>query len=243
MRILFTNDDGIEAEGISALVRRFSKKYEVIVAAPAEEQSGMSHAITVHKNIEIEPYEGFGKGVAAWKIGGTPTDCVKIYLEAVAKRNEWPDLIISGINHGANLGTDVLYSGTVGGALEGYLHGISALAVSLDKKSEVGFDRVATEMYEKLGWFFENSDGAFFFNVNFPVKLLGDEVKFRLSSLGHRDYVNALERHEEAGKYYYRIGGSIYDGENAPDSDVTRVGEGYVAVTHLRVDLTAMLTL
>ena len=144
MRILLVNDDGIAFSGISVLVRALSPYYALVVTAPAAEQSGKSHAITVRQRIEIERYRGFSEAVeAAWKIHGTPADCVKIYLEAMISEEEKPDLVISGINEGANLGTDVIYFGTVGAAMEGYMHQIPALAVSLDIHSELSYDRAA----------------------------------------------------------------------------------------------------
>ena len=154
MRILLTNDDGIGAPGLSALAKALSTVHEVVVAAPTAEQSGMAHALTVHRDIEVRGYDGLGDTAAeAWSIDGTPTDCVKIFLEALAKREEWPELVISGVNKGANLGTDVLYSGTVGGALEGYMHDIPAIALSLDVHSSLSFDETADIFVDfRAGW-------------------------------------------------------------------------------------------
>ena len=111
MRILLVNDDGIEAEGIRALAEELAGEHEVVLAAPAQQQSGMAHALTVHRDLEVASYEALAdKGIHGWKIDGTPTDCVKVYLEALCEKDNWPELVISGINHGANLGSDVLYS-------------------------------------------------------------------------------------------------------------------------------------
>ena len=167
-----TNDDGIDAPGLAALAKALSTAHEVVVAAPAAEQSGMAHALTVHRDIEVCAYGGLGEVVAeAWSIDGTPTDCVKIYLEAIAKREDWPELVISGVNKGANLGTDVLYSGTVGGALEGYMHGIPAIALSLDVHSSLSFDETSAIFAHKLPWIFGQAVDDFFLNVNFPKQL------------------------------------------------------------------------
>ena len=144
LRILLTNDDGIEAAGIEALVRVLSPHHTVVVAAPAFEQSGMSHAITVKRCIRLDrclPLEE-RYGVAAYRIEGTPADCVKLYLEAISS-DIYPEYVISGINHGANLGTDVLYSGTANAAMEAYLHGITATAISIDMESEISYDTAA----------------------------------------------------------------------------------------------------
>lgn len=240
MKILLTNDDGIGAPGLRALVEALAARgHDVVVAAPAAEQSGMAHALTVHRDIEVRDYDGFGeKAVEAWSIDGTPTDCVKVYLEALTKRENWPGLIISGVNKGANLGTDVLYSGTVGGALEGYMHGIPAVALSLDVHSSLSFEETAGIFAEKLPWLFEEGGDDFFLNVNFPKELRNGKAEFVWASLGHRDYINAFDRIERDGKLYYHIGGTIYDWDNDEDTDIRRTETGFVAVTPLIVDMT-----
>ena len=139
MRILISNDDGIESEGLRALAAECAKEHEVYIAAPWHEQSGMAHALNVRRPIEVEEMPGVALelgAVAAWRIAGTPTDSVKLFLEALMDPNRPIDLMLSGINRGANLATDVLYSGTVGAAMEGYLHDMSAAAVSLDIDAE-----------------------------------------------------------------------------------------------------------
>ncbi|MCE5285859.1 MAG: 5'/3'-nucleotidase SurE, partial [Pelosinus sp.] len=130
MQILVTNDDGINAPGIHALVKEFSQLGNVFVVAPDAERSATSQAITVHQPIRVDKQDLNYLNTTAWRIGGTPTDCVKLALEAelISK----PDIVVSGINHGPNLGTDVLYSGTVSAAIEAALHGLPAIAVSLN---------------------------------------------------------------------------------------------------------------
>lgn len=239
MRILLTNDDGVGAPGLRALAEALAAAHEVCVAAPAAEQSGMAHALTVHRDIEVRAYDGFGDHAAeAWRIDGTPTDCVKIYLEALAKKAKWPELIISGVNKGANLGTDVLYSGTVGGAMEGYMHGIPAIALSLDAHSSVSFAETASIFAEKLPWLMEESGDDFFLNVNFPKMLRDGKAEFVWASLGHRDYINAFDRMERDGRLYYHIGGEIYDWDNDEETDIRRTEAGFVSVTPLTVDMT-----
>lgn len=235
-----TNDDGIDAPGLHALAEALAARgHEIVIAAPAAEQSGMAHALTVHRDVEVLVYDGFGdNAVEAWSIDGTPTDCVKVYLEALSKRENWPGLVISGVNKGANLGTDVLYSGTVGGALEGYMHGIPAVALSLDVHSLLSFEETAAVFAEKLSWLFEEGGDDFFLNVNFPKELRNCKAEFVWASLGHRDYINAFDRIERDGKLYYHIGGAIYDWGNDEDTDIRRTEEGFVAVTPLIVDMT-----
>ena len=239
MRILLTNDDGIEAEGMAALVRALAPRHTLVVAAPSVEQSGTAHALTVHRDIEAVRYEGFGGIVyEAWGIDGTPTDCVKIYLEAIAEREDWPELVVSGVNYGENLGTDVLYSGTVGGALEGYLHGVSSVALSLGKSSRLTAARAAEIFARHLPWFFSQSHEAFFFNVNFPRELRHEPPDFAWAKLGHRDYVNAFDRIERDGRLYYHIGGEIFDWGNDDTTDIGLVGQGYITVTPLATNMT-----
>ncbi|MBR1761449.1 MAG: 5'/3'-nucleotidase SurE [Schwartzia sp.] len=244
MRILLTNDDGIGAPGLHALVGTLAAEHEVYVAAPAAEQSGMAHALTVHRDIEVCTCQAFGdKVVKAWSIDGTPTDCVKICMEALEQREIWPELVISGINKGANLGTDVLYSGTVGGAMEGYMHGIPAIALSLDAHSSLPFGEAAAQFAEKLPWIFEQAGRDFFLNVNFPKTLRNGEAKFVWASLGHRDYINAFDRIERDGRLYYHIGGEMYDWGNDEDTDIRRTEAGFIAVTPLTVDMTDVAAL
>ena len=245
MRILLTNDDGIGAPGLHALAEALAAHgHEVVVAAPAKEQSGMAHALTVRRDIEVRADEGFGHAATeAWSIDGTPTDCVKIYLEAMAKRENWPELVISGVNKGANLGTDVLYSGTVGGATEGYMHGVPAVALSLDVHSSLSFDEAAAFFADKLSWIIRQAGTDFFLNVNFPKQLRDGKAEFVWASLGHRDYRNAFDRIERDGRLYYHIGGEIYDWDNDEDTDIRRTEAGFVAVTPLTVDMTDIAAL
>ena len=146
MRILIANDDGIASEGLRALAAACAARHEVYIAAPWHEQSGMAHALNVHRPIEVEEMPGVALelgAVAAWRIAGTPTDCVKLYLEALMDANRPIDLVLSGINRGANLATDVLYSGTVGAAMEGFLPEIAAAAISLDIEADYADERGA----------------------------------------------------------------------------------------------------
>ena len=249
MKILLSNDDGIAAKGIWALASVLSKEHEIIIAAPMEQQSGMSHALSIHKQIEFKsvrpgrikelldehelPLNG---RIEAWEIGGTPTDCVKIYLEAI-KPTAKPDVVISGINHGANLATDVVYSGTVGAALEGHLHNIAALAVSLDIASELEFEDAAEATAKFLidTW---KRDRNFFLNINFPKQYKNSRAEFVYTKLGRRDYINAFKLLNNEDKTYYRIGGQVYDIDCSEGTDIYAVECGYVSVTPLHADMT-----
>lgn len=233
MKILLTNDDGIEGVGLWAMARALSKKFEVVISAPMTQQSGMAHALTFRKRVEVKKIDS---EFETWAIAGTPTDCVKIYMEAI-DREKNIGAVISGINNGANLATDVLYSGTVGAALEGFLHEIPALAVSRDVHSEIPFAdvaEVATNFFaEKI-----SDEKNFFYNMNFPKKYRDDKPEFKLSRLGRRDYVNAFKKiTDEDGRNFYIVGGEIIDLDKSEGTDIFFADAGFVAVTPLDFDV------
>ena len=249
LKILLSNDDGIKAKGIWALASVLSKDHEIVIAAPSAQQSGMSHALSIHQQIEFKAVSveriielaqahdlKLKNSVEAWEIGGTPTDCVKIYLEAMNNSSK-PDVVISGINHGANLATDVTYSGTVGAALEGHLHEISSLAVSLDIDSTISFEAaaLATAQFLNEAW---RREGNFFYNVNFPKSFRDGNAEFIWTRLGKRDYINAFKLMNEEDKTYYRIGGQVYDIDRSEGTDIYAVECGYISVTPLHADMT-----
>ena len=238
LRILLTNDDGIGAAGIQALWQELSKIAEIIVAAPDVERSATSQAITVHSPIRVDNYVFKNPSVSGWRIGGTPADCVKVALGTLM--TEKPDIIVSGINHGPNLGTDVLYSGTVSAAIEGALHGIPAVAVSLDGGGNYDFGPAA----EFMSTFVQNVmthelPANTLLNVNIPavptVKMNGVAI----TKLGVRQYDNIFEgRKDPRGRMYYWLGGNIIDNENDGDTDIVAVKKSKVSVTPIHFDLT-----
>ncbi len=242
MRILIANDDGIESEGLRALAAACAQRHEVYIAAPWYEQSGMAHALSVRRPIEVEEMPGVALelgAMAAWRIGGTPTDCVKLFLEALMDENRPIDLVLSGINRGSNLATDVLYSGTVGAAMEGFLHDISAVALSLDIEASYSYERAAALAVPFLeGVLAEQAAGEpVFLNVNFPQELKAAE--FQVSRLGRRDYENAFKQtvHPD-GRIFYTVAGEIKDSDDGPHTDLYTVAQGGISVTPLHVDLT-----
>ena len=184
------------------------------------QQSGMAHALNVGRPLELIRGEALAEkyGIEAWAVDGTPTDSVKLYLEALAE--EKPDVVVSGINHGANLATDILYSGTVGAAMEGMLHDISSFAVSLDVASTISYDEAAEEfalilervMAARLA---ADEPRPVFWNVNFPrAYALGEDGRPQVvfGRQGKRDYKNAFLRQErEDGRIFYTVAGEIFD--------------------------------
>lgn len=237
MRILLGNDDGIEAAGLEALVRALAPAHEVVVAAPMQQQSGMAHALTVGQPMEVARHARLEReyGIEAWAIAGTPTDAIKLYLEAEAGEN-MPDLVVSGINHGANLATDILYSGTVGAAMEGYLHDIAAMALSLDVDSELSYDEVATIFARDIARLM--GEGRPFLNINYPRYLRDGRAQYVYGRQGRRDYLNAFAREERDGKVFYTMKGEIYDSDKGSATDIYAIESGYISVTPLIVDLT-----
>lgn len=231
IRILISNDDGIQSPGIEALVKALHKEHKVIVVAPATQQSAMAHALTVRKRLYVEHYAPLEEkyGVEALMVSGTPTDCVKLYMEGIAK--EKIDLVISGINNGSNLGTDILYSGTLGAALEGHIHGVHAIALSLDYKAELTFDFVAETFVKKMEKLMKLSDKPQLLNVNFPKKLKAD-YNWYWAKQGVRDYENAfIPNTDDEGKLYYWVGGKIIDTGNSADTDIELANAGNITVT------------
>lgn len=235
MKILLSNDDGIDGEGLWAMAYALKKNFEVAIAAPMRQQSGMSHALSIGRMLEYRRVDN--PDFETWTVDGTPTDCVKFYLESIDKDKKI-GAVISGINHGANLATDVLYSGTVGAALEGNLHDIPALAVSLDRFSEITFEQAA---YETEKYFSEQlqRNKIFFHNVNFPKKFRAGYAEFKTARLGRRDYINAFVTHEnDDGQVFFQILGEIKDIDGGEGTDIYAVNQGYVSVTPLHFNIT-----
>ncbi|WP_407398336.1 5'/3'-nucleotidase SurE [Anaerovibrio sp.] len=247
MKILISNDDGVQSPGIEALVKALHKDYEVVVAAPATQQSAKAHAITVGQPIYVDKYQPLADtyGIEAYSVFGTPADSVKLYLEGLLghKPEKYPDLVISGINNGSNLGTDLIYSGTVGAAREGYIHKISSLAVSLDYNASITFDMVAQELAKKLPELLALSKDTIFFNINFP-KAFHEDFKWHWARQGVRDYENAyIPRISEDGRMYFMVEGDIIDEGNTPDADITLCNSGHITITPMRLSVADCLFL
>lgn len=236
MRILLSNDDGVMAPGIRALANALREVGEVFVVAPDGERSATSHSITVHDPIRVDVVN-IGEGITAYKCSGTPVDCVKLGLEGLSID---ADVVISGINAGYNLGTDVLYSGTVGAAVEGYLHGVPSFAFSFEGKRAEDMEIVAREAVGILCRFHPiAAEEKLLINVNFPPLRDGGYQGVRVAPLGRRDYANTfVKREDPTGRTYYWMGGTPLEETESVDSDTTAVRDGYISVTPLQVDFT-----
>lgn len=237
MRILLTNDDGVQAPGIKALCQSLKDIGEIYVVAPATEQSGKSQAITVHNPIMVDKYDIGIDGVCVWSVGGTPADCVKLAIESLIPHK--PDVVISGINCGANLGNDVLYSGTVGAAIEGAMQGIPSVAISLDERIEPDFELSAQIMKNFLEQHLEimHMSARTVLNINIPARVALN-AKVLLTKLGCRAYENDFEKRiNPSGKSYYWMCGNIVD-KIEENTDVWAIERSCVSITPLHFDLT-----
>lgn len=242
-RILVSNDDGYRAEGIRTLVTALSEWAEVSVVAPDRERSGSGHAITLDRPLRLRPLENSDRPGDWYLVDGTPTDCVNLGLHVLFSETK-PDLVVSGINHGVNLGNDVTYSGTVGGALEAQSYDVPAFALSQRTDGTFDFEQTARMANELI----RNSlakDGLIggakvssrspLLNVNFPT---GEIEGYEMTKLGRRTYRDSVaSRHDPRGREYYWISGAP-DWDSEPGTDVAAVQQGRVSVTPLTADLT-----
>ncbi len=236
-KILLTNDDGINARGIHALAEIFADQAEVYVVAPISEMSAMGHAITISDPMKVT--EIFKEDAHfGWGIGGTPADCVKLAIngELVPR----PDLVISGINRGANVGLDIIYSGTVSAAYEGTILGIPAMAISLNSFSQKDFTpaaKVAQVMTNHI--LDEGLPRGTLLNVNVPAGDYENFQGFCITRQGSGTYHETLERREDPRKriYYWLSGTRVYDDPD-PELDENSVRAGCVSVTPLYYELT-----
>lgn len=243
MNILILNDDGIAAEGLRSLARNLAGRHRVVVAAPMHQQSGTSHALTIGSAIEVRVDETFDAeyDITAYAIDGTPADCAKLYFDAIAE--EMPDVVLSGINHGSNLGTDVIYSGTVGAAFEGYFHGIPSFALSLLEGSHIPLAEAAAYFEPFMEKVMALNEKPFLLNINFPKKFADNIPQFVFCRQGGRDYINAFERIEENGCVHYKVEGEVSDTDKGAGTDIYAVEHGLISVTPVGIDMTDYLLL
>jgi 5'-nucleotidase len=233
MRILCTNDDGYLARGIDVLSRAAGRFGDVTIVAPDREQSATSHSLTMHHPLRVRR-----ASQGAYVVDGTPTDCVILAVSELLE--ETPDICLSGINHGPNMGEDTLYSGTVAAAMEATVLGIPAIALSYTGKAEDvgGWEEVVGSVLQGI-LRRKRFPPDTLFNVNLPPIEAGQVKGIRVTSLGQRRYSDSITRAlDPSGREYYWIGGGEISWKGAPDSDFAAVHEGYVSVTPLHLDLT-----
>lgn len=235
-KILVSNDDGIFAEGIDSLVQELKKDFKVYVVAPNAENSGKSHSITMNQPLYLKKHR-IWDNVESYSISGTPADCVKIALTNLIK--EKIDYVISGINLGANLGTDVIYSGTVAAAREGLLNEISSIAISsfnpLSSKSYLNNCAKQFSNMLKQKFFCEKT----LWNVNFPKETSYEILKTEYTVLGKVVYENIFEENKDKdGNTYYNMKGKVKPLKQKENTDVEAINKGKISITPLLMDFT-----
>lgn len=251
MKLLIANDDGIFALGVRVLANTLAAAgHEVTVVCPDRERSATGHGLTLHQPIRADIVAAiFAPEVTAWSCSGTPSDCVKLALHALLKENR-PDFVLSGINHGSNLGTDVLYSGTVSAAMEGAIEGIPSMALSLASFSSTEF-RPAAEFACR---FLANPNArslppAVLLNVNVPALPEAEIAGAKLTRQGLRRYIEQFEKRiDPRGKSYYWLAGEAIEDLPQPHpqhlradlpTDVQAIRDRYITITPLQYNLTA----
>ena len=241
MRILVTNDDGVQSDGLFALRNALAQIGDVTVVAPERQQSATGHAITLHKPLRLSPVT-LRDGSPAFASNGTPSDCATLGIYEAMGGDV--DLVVSGINHGPNLGWDIHYSGTVSAAIEAAIIGKSSLAVSVATwDADVHWQPVADFAAKLAQWLTVHPlPPNTILNVNAP-NLPQPEIKgVAVTTQGRRQYVDRIEkRHDPLGRPYFWLGGSLAEeAAGAEDgSDVRAVADGFLSITPIHLDMTA----
>jgi 5'-nucleotidase len=249
MKLLISNDDGIFALGIRTLADTLAKVgHDVTVVCPDRERSATGHGLTLHDPIRAEKVESiFHPTVKAWSCSGTPSDCVKLALGALI--DSTPDFVLSGINHGSNLGTDVLYSGTVSAAMEGAIEGIPSIAFSLASHTSPEFQSAATFAKELVDRLCKQPlpDGILL-NVNVPPVKPEEIAGVTITRQGIRRYFDTFEKRvDPRGRTYYWLAGEVLEDVEQPahlhlpddiPTDVQAIRDKYITVTPLQYNLT-----
>ena len=239
MLILVTNDDGYLAVGLKALTKTLSKLGRVVVVAPQWEQSGTSHSLTLYRPLRTKKIAN-----DIYAVSGTPTDAVMIAAYCILKKR--PDVLVSGINHGPNMGDDVTYSGTVAAAMEGTILDIPSIAISLASKN--GIEMADSRKFAKAASFAAKLVKAVakygipkstLLNVNVPFGPKADSRKFRVTRLGKREYHDVItEKIDPRGEPYFWIAGHYKVTDDAADTDYGAIKSNTISVTPLNIDLT-----
>lgn len=232
-RILIVNDDGIYAPGLKTLWKAVDGKADVAIVAPAFEKSGAGMSLTLRKPLIVEtvPWE---KNTPAWKIAGTPADCVRLAVSIVLDYS--PDLIISGINRGSNAGRNILYSGTVGGIMEGVLRNIPGIAFSCEDFENPQYHLAERYIMPLINHVLEHPmPKGTFLNVSFPVAKEYKGIKMARQGMGYWKESPDQRLHPD-GHFYYWMGGKWHHHEEHNDSDVALLKDGYVTAVPIHIN-------
>lgn len=239
LKILLTNDDGYFAYGLKELAKELSKNHKIYIVAPDREQSASSHSLTLNRPLRMTKIED-----NFYTTDGTPTDCVMLAVHLLFKGKK-PDMIISGINHGANMGDDVTYSGTIAAAIEGSILQVPSIAVSMahyvpgtEMKRAASFVGNFIQLYDTL-----NLDPSTFLNINFPLDNNRPYKKYEFTKLGVRQYKDVvISKTDPRGKSYFWIGGRP-KWKMTKGSDFEAVHRGSVSISPLKLNFTDVETL
>jgi 5'-nucleotidase len=233
MRILVTNDDGIQSPGIAALAQALAAVGDVWVVAPDRERTAVAHAVTLHKPLRVHQV-----APRTYTVNGTPVDCVNLALLKIMPK--LPALVVSGINKGVNLGDDVMYSGTVSAAMEGTILGVPSLAVSQEGQGAFRFDVGATYAARVARLVLDQGlPDETLLNVNIPDRAQSKIRGVRITCLSRRRFHNPIiEKLDPHGRKYYWIAGKRISWSRSQDADHEAVEDGYVSITPIRLDMT-----
>lgn len=230
MQILITNDDGVYADGLWALVKEFKDIAKITVVAPDRDQSGTGTSVTLRHPLRLIEAKSTVSGVNAYSVEGTPGDSVILAIRYAIK--EKVDLVVSGINEGPNLGNDVYISGTVGGALQGFFYGIPALAISVAAFNELHFDAAAKlAKLIALGFLHKSLPNRLLLNVNLP-NLPKEQIKgIEITRLGERNYTDRIDQGHDGKRDYYWIVRGVPEWSVDPGTDVWALEQNKISIT------------
>ena len=236
LKILLTNDDGIESTGLKYLWESLKEIGELSVVAPNTEKSGTGVGVTFMGPLNVEPVDVYAE-TAAWKVDGTPADCVKLAVGALMTSP--PDLIVSGINHGSNAGRNVLYSGTIGGIIEGVLRGIPGVAFSYVCGQTPSFPHVKRFIPQIIDHLMTHPlPAGSFLNVNFPHTDNGKFKGYKMARQGRSYWIETPKHdlHPEKGHSQYWMHGTHSDHEEDDQSDIALLNQGYITAVPIHVN-------
>lgn len=238
MRILIANDDGIYSSGIRALTEGLVQNNEVYVVAPDRERSATGHSLTLHRPLRLDEVNHLPNVKGAYATDGTPSDCIKIAIGAILK--EPPEIVLSGINHGPNMGTDVLYSGTVSAAMEGAIFNIPSIAISLADQKPQDFSAAVCFISELLKFVNQiKFPDRTLLNINIPPLPLSEIAGVEITSLGVRPYNDYFEKRvDPRGKTYYWLAGEAIEEDELPGTDVYAVRNNQISITPVTIHMT-----
>ncbi|HUH66342.1 MAG TPA: 5'/3'-nucleotidase SurE [Syntrophales bacterium] len=237
MRFLLTNDDGIYARGLAALYQELSKDADCLIVAPEVEQSAVGHAITLFRPLMVRAARKDGNFIG-YAVKGTPADCVKIGIKELSDKPV--DLVVSGINLGANVGTNVIYSGTVSAATEGIIMGIPSMAVSLDAHRNADFSFAARFARKAAGFILKNPMKNVALNINIPA-IPEEEIKgVAVARQGRARLIESFEKRVDPREniYYWLAGETQFSDGEESDSDACALRHGMISITPIYYDLT-----